>query len=64
MVSVMKNRPDVWSQVDRLESHLYARREEEKWSFVSQHVVPLVVEQCGVKVEPELIERMVGRGKW
>jgi len=60
MLHVMRTKPEVWQQVDRLMDHLEGRRKEDKWSFVTDHVIPLITERCGVACEPELLERIIG----
>ena len=60
MLSVKKNRPDIWEMVDKLMDHLEARRKEHKWDFIRENVLPLIVERCGSDVKPEVIERIIG----
>ena len=60
MLEVQRTDPDTWQMVDRLMDHLGQRRSEEKWDFVRENVLPLIVNQCGYDCDPELVERIIG----
>ena len=60
MLHVMRTRPDIWEQVDRLMDHLEDRRKEDKWDFIRDDVLPLITQRCGSLLEPDIVERIIG----
>jgi len=60
MLHMMRTRPDIWEQVDRLMDHLEERRKEERWDFVTDNVLPLITKRCGSSYETDVIERIIG----
>ena len=47
--------------VDRLMDHLDLRRgDASKWDFVKLRTLPLILDQCGLQCDPELVERIIG----
>ena len=60
MLHVMRTRPDIWEQVDRLMDHLEDRRKEDKWDFIRDDVLPLITQRCGSLCEPDIVERIIG----
>ena len=60
MLEVKRTDPDTWEMVDKLMDHLEQRRQEDKWMFVQENVVPLIVSRCGYDCDPGLVERIIG----
>ena len=56
MLHVMRTRPDIWEQVDRLMDHLEDRRKEDKWDFIRDDVLPLITQRCGSLLEPDIVD--------